>query len=65
MFHLYIESDSTFSPKLVGEYDNLDEAKKRAKKEQEEDDSVTYTIEESNGSFNSYGELLTNVIERG
>lgn len=65
MFHLYIESDSTFSPKLIGEYNDIEEARKRAKKEQEEDDSVTYSIEESNGSFNSYGDLLTNVIERG
>lgn len=65
MFQLYIESDRTFSPKLIGEYNDIEEARKRAKKEQEEDDSVTYSIEETNGSFNSYGELLTNVIERG
>ena len=30
-----------------------------------EDNTIKYYIERTNGAFNSYGELLTEVIERG
>ena len=36
-----------------------------AKDVKERDSEISYTIEETNGGFNSYGELLTSVVERG
>ena len=65
MYRLYIETATSFSPKLIDEYEDLEEAQERARKEKEADSSVYYKIEETNGGFNSYGELLTTVIEEG
>ena len=35
------------------------------KKQKAEDDEITYTIEETNGCVNSYGEQITTVVKRG
>jgi hypothetical protein len=43
----------------------LDKAVEFAEKEKAEDSEVTYTIEETCGTFNSYGEQLRHVVKRG
>jgi len=65
MFQLYVKKDGAFARDFVGEYADYDEVSDRAQKEKEKDPTIKYTIEETSGSFNSYGELLTEVIEEG
>lgn len=65
MFQLYIKKKGGFAPNLKGEYLSIDEARAVAKKAKEKDETITYTIEETNGGVNSYGELLTEVVEKG
>lgn len=65
MYQLYIERESDYSPKKIGEYKELEDAQARAQKEKAADESISYVIEETNGSISSYGDLLTTVIEEG
>ena len=65
MYILYTEKETSFSPDKVGEYSELETAQAKAKQLKERDSEISYTIEETNGGFNSYGELLTSVVERG
>ncbi|MBQ2611637.1 hypothetical protein IJF81_04515 [bacterium] len=65
MYILNVETPTSFAPDKVGEYYDLEKAQNKAKELKEKNPEITYTIEESTGGFNSYGELLTEVIERG
>jgi len=65
MYHLFVERENAFSPDSAGEFAELEDAQKAAKEAKAADPTITYTIEESTGGFNSYGDLLTTVIERG
>ncbi|MDD3236954.1 MAG: hypothetical protein PHV37_02510 [Candidatus Gastranaerophilales bacterium] len=65
MYLVYVDKPSSFSPDLLGEYSDLEEAQKVAKQAKIDDPEISYSIEESNGGFNSYGDLLTSVIEKG
>lgn len=65
MYHVYIDKPSYFDPELAGEFKDFDSAVSFAEKAKQEDSEVSYTIEETNGCFNSYGELITNVVKRG
>lgn len=65
MYHLYVEKENDFSSKLIGEYKELEAAQARAEKEKMADESIKYVIHETTGSFNSYGDLLTYIVEEG
>ena len=65
MYQLYIEKSNSFSKDLVGEYEDLEDAQVKAKQKKAEDSSIRYIIEETDGSFNSYGDLITYVVEKG
>ena len=65
MYQVYIERQGAFSPDMVGEYKEFDDAQARALKEKAKDETIRYTIEETNGGFDSYGNLLTTVVEEG
>ncbi len=65
MYQLYVEEENSFSPDLIGEYEDLEDAQEKAQELKQKDPSIRYTIEETNGGFNSYGDLLTSVVERG
>ncbi len=65
MYQVYIDKPSYFDPELAGEFKELDKAIEFAEKEKASDDEVSYTIEETNGSMNSYGEQITHVVKRG
>ena len=62
MYQLYVEKPSSFAPDLIGEFSELEDAQAKAKEAKAQDSTITYTIEETNGGFNSYGELLTTVV---
>ena len=64
MYQVYVERNySELSRNLLGEYSSLDEARTVAKKAIAENDELNYIIEETDGHFNSYGDLVTTVIE--
>lgn len=65
MFQVYIDKPSYFEPDMAGEFKDIESAEAFAKKEKEYDSEITYTIEETNGTVNSYGELKTTVVKRG
>lgn len=65
MYQVYIDKPLYFDPELAGEFKDLDKAIEFAEKEKASDSEITYTIEETNGSMNSYGEQITHVVKRG
>lgn len=65
MYQVYIDKPSYFEPDMAGEFKDLGDAEKFAEKQKAEDSEVSYTIEETNGCVNSYGEQITTVVKRG
>ncbi len=64
MYYAYIKDEKGFnSKKLLGKFKEYDLAWERVEAELEKDPEIKYVIEETNGSFDSYGELLTTVID--
>lgn len=64
MYHVYVERNySELSRNLLGEYTSLEEARVVAKKAIAENLELNYIIEETDGHFNSYGDLVTTVVE--
>lgn len=65
MYNVYIKKQNSYNPDLAGEFANINEAIKFATEAKEKDSSISYTIEETSGHFDSYGEPLTMVVRRG
>ena len=65
MYQVYIDKPSYFEPDMVAEFKDLETAEAFAKKEQASDEEISYVIKETNGCFNSYGELIATVVKRG
>jgi len=65
MYQVYIDKPSYFEPDMAGEFKELEKAVAFAEQEKKYDSEVTYTIEETCGTFNSYGEQLRHVVKRG
>lgn len=64
MYQVYIIDESAFdSKKLIGEFSNIDSAHTRIEKELAKNKDIKYILEETTGHVDSYGELLTTVIE--
>ena len=56
MYQVYLDRPTAFEPDMAGEFKDLDKAIEFAEKSKSEDSEVTYTIEETNGCVNSYGD---------
>ena len=65
MYYLYVRKSNGYSANMVGEFDTIEEARAKAAEEKKYDEGCTYRIEVTNGGFNSYGELLTSIVEKG
>ena len=65
MYQVYIDKPSYFEPDMAGEFKDLQAAEDFALKQKAEDSEISYTIEETNGCVNSYGEQITTVVKRG
>ena len=65
MYQVYIDKPSYFEPDMAGEFKDLDKAIEFAEREKAEGEDISYTIEETNGTVNSYGEQITRVVKRG
>ena len=64
MYQVYVERNySELSRNLLGEYSSLEDARAAAKKAVSANDELNYIIEETDGHFNSYGDLVTTVVE--
>lgn len=63
MFQVYTSTDkSELSKKLVGEFKEWDDAMDCAEAAIEGKSGVRYIVEETNGTVNSYGELIASVV---
>lgn len=66
MYHIYtIKNRSEFSKTLVAETKDYDEALQKAEKAIEGKEGYNYIVEETDGSMNSYGELIATVVAKG
>ena len=64
MYHVYTERNySELSRTLLGEYQSLEDARANAKKAVAANPELNYIIEETDGHFNSYGDLVSTVVE--
>ena len=64
MFQVYTEKDhSSLTKTLIDEFVDLDEAIECAKNAINGKENLRYIIEETTGRFNSYGELIADIIE--
>lgn len=64
MYQVYVIDETAFDPKkLIGEFSDIDIARSRLQKEFAKNEDTKYVIEETTGHVNSYGELLTTVVE--
>lgn len=62
MFQVYTQKgNEDLTKTLVGEFSDYDEAMDRAE-EAIEGKELRYIVEETNGCFNSYGDLVATVI---
>ncbi len=63
MFHVYTQKKGADLTKtLIKDFKDLEEAFDCAEKSIEGKSDLKYIIEETSGHFNSYGELLTDVV---
>ena len=65
MYNVFVKKKGQYTPDLMGEFSNINDAVKLANNLKEKDESISYTIEETSGHFDSYGEPLTTVVKRG
>lgn len=63
MFQVYTSTDkSAYSKKFVGEFKDWDEAMDCAEQAIEGKSGLRYIVEETNGTVDSYGELIASVV---
>ena len=65
MYNVFVKRQGQYNPDLMGEFSNINDAIKLAQDLKEKDSTITYTIEETTGHFDSYGEPLSTVVKRG
>ncbi|MDO5437240.1 MAG: hypothetical protein Q4F80_03480 [bacterium] len=66
MYHVYTEKNhSELSRVLVAETDDFEIAFEKAQKAIEGKEGYNFIIEETDGSFNSYGDLIATVVAEG
>ena len=64
MYHVYKKKKNVYDAKvLLGDYKDLDEADKRIEEELAKDSNFKYSLEETTGHVNNYGDLIVDIIE--
>jgi len=64
MYQLYVIDESAFdSKKMIGEFSGIDSTRARLEKEFVKNPETKYIIEQTTGHVDSYGELLTTVVD--
>lgn len=65
MYNVFVKKQGQYNPDLVGEFSNINDAVNLATSLKEKDETISYTIEETSGHFDSYGEPISTVVKRG
>jgi hypothetical protein len=65
MYNVFVKKQGQYSPDMVGEFSNINDAISLAASLKEKDETISYTIEETTGHFDSYGEPISQVVKRG
>ena len=65
MYNVFIKKQGQYNPDMVGEFSNINDAVALATSLKEKDETISYTIEETTGHFDSYGEPISTVVRRG
>ena len=65
MYNVFVKKQGAFNADLAGEFSSINDAIKLANELKEKDSTISYTIEETSGHFDSYGEPLSTVVRRG
>ena len=65
MYNVFVKKQGQYSPDMVGEFSNINDAINLAISLKEKDETISYTIEETTGHFDSYGEPISTVVKRG
>lgn len=65
MYNVFVKKQGQYNPDMVGEFSNINDAINLATSLKEKDDTISYTIEETTGHFDSYGEPISTVVKRG
>jgi len=65
MYYVYIKQDTGYdAKKLVGEFEDIDEAYDKVDEEIAKNKDVKYIIEKTTGHVDIYGELISKVVEK-
>jgi hypothetical protein len=65
MYNVFVKKQGSYNADMVGEFSNINDAVALATSLKEKDDTISYTIEETSGHFDSYGEPISTVVRRG
>ncbi len=65
MYNVFVKKQDQYTPDMVGEFSNINDAINLATSLKEKDETISYTIEETSGHFDSYGEPISTVVKRG
>ena len=65
MYNVFVKKQGQYNPDMVGEFSNINDAISLATSLKEKDETISYTIEETTGHFDSYGEPISQVVKRG
>ena len=65
MYNVFVKKQGQYNPDMVGEFSNINDAVALATSLKEKDETISYTIEETSGHFDSYGEPISTVVRRG
>ena len=64
MYHIYIKEKNVIdAKKLLANYKDLDEAYDRVEAELEKNPDFKYSLEETTGRVDNYGDLIVDIIE--
>ena len=65
MYNVFVKKQGQYNPDMVGEFSNINDAVALTTSLKEKDETISYTIEETTGHFDSYGEPISNGVRRG
>ena len=65
MYNVFVKKQGSYNADMVGEFSNINDALALAVSLKEKDETISYTIEETSGHFDSYGEPISTVVKRG
>ncbi|MBQ2983180.1 MAG: hypothetical protein IJD57_00080 [Candidatus Gastranaerophilales bacterium] len=65
MYNVFVKKQGSYNADMVGEFSNINDAVALANSLKEKDETISYTIEETSGHFDSYGEPISTVVRRG